>query len=217
MNMLPTMTVAPQKGAWLLNLPRVGEKTRVRMLSLRDSDGRLSHPDVVTDLKKAAGLAGIRLELGGLRARVLSSGADEQETFEADEGAGALHYLCEAWGLEESRVRGLLWTYGQESLVPLDFAGLWVLVRQSLESRPVESHELASRGALDSWRSTLPKWGPRTAHVEQVEHGLSHQEALLSWDTTRAPVRYLVVDLAEELVTVRQGSHGEPEGGRTRC
>lgn len=207
MNTSPTLTVPPHSRVWPHNLPRIEEKTRARVLSLRDSDGGLLHPDVVTDPKKAAGLAGIRLELGGLRARALSSRADELGVFEAGEDAGALHHLCEAWGLDEARVRGLLRTYGQETLVLLDFAGLWTLVRQSVESRPVESRELASRAALDHWRSSLPKWGPCTAYVEQVARGLTHQEALLSWDTTRAPVRYLVVDLAEELVTVRQGVH----------
>jgi hypothetical protein len=202
-----TTTVAFHEGEWLHNLPRVDEKTRVLVLSLRDSDGRLSHPNAVKDPQKAAGLAGIRLELGGLRARALSSQADELGSFYADENADALHRLGEAWGLDEAWVRGLFRTHGQDELVPLDFAGLCTLVRQSLESRPVESGELVSRAALDGWRSTLPTWGPRTAHLEQVERGLTYLEALLSWDTTRNPVRYLVVELAEEFVTVRQGSY----------
>lgn len=152
----------------MYNLPRVEEKIRVLVLSLRDTDA-------VTGPQKASRLAAIHLELGGLRARALSSCSEVLGTFHADNNADALHHLCEDWGLDAARMRGLFRLYGQEELVPLDFAGLCMLVWQSLESRPVESCVLASRAALDDWRSTLPRWGPRTAHLKQVEEGLTRR------------------------------------------
>jgi len=204
-----TAIVEPCEGACLHNLPRVEEKIRVLVLSLQDLA-------VGTGLQTADRLAGIRLELGGLRARSLSACSEVIGTFAADNHADALHYLCEAWGLDAVCVRGLLRLHSQDERVPLDFAGLCMLVRQSLESRPVESCQLASPAALDDWRSTLPKWGARTAHLAQEEEALPPQEALLSWDTTCAPAQYLVVSLAEEFVTVRQATRQAQEVSRAR-